>query len=80
MRLPVGFDDQAVLLVEDVVPGQVVEHDGVVLAILVWELGPDEGQRLAVEDAYTQEYILRTRKIPNPWRTFKNLDVGCEHM
>mmetsp|Transcript_14455 Transcript_14455/g.31327 ORF Transcript_14455/g.31327 Transcript_14455/m.31327 type:complete len:202 (+) Transcript_14455:819-1424(+) len=43
-------DDKARLLVEDEVAPQVIKHDGVVLVVL-GELGPNEGQGLAVKHA-----------------------------
>ncbi len=44
-----GFDDEPLLLVEDEVPTQVVEHDGRRRMVMVVETVPQDLQRLAVK-------------------------------
>ena len=58
VRLAEWPDDQAVLLVHDKVAAEVIQHDGVVGPILIWELCPDEAQRLAVKDACSAQTKL----------------------
>ena len=56
--------DKPVLLVHDKVAAEVVQHDGVMGAILIWELCPDEAKRFAVKHACSAQLIqvLRMHK------------------
>ncbi len=45
----VGMNDQAILGIHDIVSPQVIKHDGVGFCVVVWKLGPNETQRLAVK-------------------------------
>jgi len=49
----VGMNDQAILGIHDIVSPQVIKHDGVGCSIVVWKLGPDETQWLAVKHTCT---------------------------
>ncbi len=54
----VGKDDQAILGIHDIVSPQVIKHDGVGFSVVVWKLGPDEAQWLAVKHTCTTLGLL----------------------
>ena len=64
VRFPERTYDKPVLLVHDKVAPEVVQHDGVVGAILIWELCPNETKRFAVKHACSAQLIqvLRSHK------------------
>ena len=45
----VRMNDQAILGIQDIVSPQVIKHDGVGFSVVVWKLGPNETQWLAVK-------------------------------
>ena len=49
----VRMNDQAILGIHDIVSPQVIKHDGVGCSVVVWKLGPDETQWLAVKHTCT---------------------------
>jgi hypothetical protein len=53
MSMLVGMNDQAILGIHDIVSPQVVKHDGVGYSVVVWKLGPNETQWLAVKHTCT---------------------------
>ena len=44
-----GANDQPILPIEHIIAPQIIEHDGVVLIVVVWEPSPEHWQGLAIE-------------------------------